>query len=178
MRECESLSLYRQRQVEGRNRSIVRRRKLVLGAPTRELRRRAFCWLAAISMTPSLDLAATCEVVADASMAVQCGFAKPEDVQFIPSKSIVIVSEQGWKAPESGGIVSASTVDANRRLKSKRQLWPRAVDGIERTEHPKAAATLLGDPSCMTPPNPDAFSPHGLAALDDPRSKRVRVAVV
>jgi hypothetical protein len=34
-----------------------------------------------------------------------CGFAKPEDLQFVRSRSAVIVSEQGWKAPISGGSI-------------------------------------------------------------------------
>src|SRR5678816_3314699 len=54
-----------------------------------------------------------------------CGFAKPEDLQFIRSRSAVIVSEQGWKAPISGGSISIVDVDTRSiRLSRKRTVWP------------------------------------------------------
>ena len=46
-----------------------------------------------------------CQDVDDpVGLSTRCGFAKPEDLQFIPSRSVVIVSEQGdakrWSVAE------------------------------------------------------------------------------
>ena len=52
-----------------------------------------------------------CENIDDpAGLSTLCGFAKPEDLQFVRSRSIVVVSEQGWKAPASGGSWSSTLV--------------------------------------------------------------------
>jgi hypothetical protein len=103
-----------------------------------------------------------------AGLSTLCGFAKPEDVQFIRSKSVVIVSEQGWQAPRSGGSISVVGVDAKTlRLTKKTTLWPNA--------NAKSTLKLLGDPSCREPPM-EMFSPHGLSALE--RRSGVRLAIL
>ena len=96
-----------------------------------------------------------------------CGFAKPEDLQFIRSRSAVIVSEQGWKAPISGGSISIVDVDTRSiRLSRKRTVWPAASATISRK--------LVGDPDCKAPPTD--FSPHGLSVLE--RRSGIRLAIV
>src|SRR5262245_15194021 len=114
--------------------------------------------------------AEACKDVLDPDgLSTLCGFAKPEDVQFIRSRAGVIVSEQGWKAPESGGSISFVPVDARSvRLREKRVLWPR--DGAKR-------GRLIGDPSCTEPPSPTASSPHGLAALDGRTSTKIAIVI-
>jgi hypothetical protein len=103
------------------------------------------------------------------SLSTLCGFAKPEDVQFIASKSAVIVSEQGWKQPDSGGFISIVDVDGRAgRLGTRHALWPPAK--VE-PSHRK----LIGDPSCVIAPV-TPFAPHGIGALD--QGQVVRVAVV
>jgi len=96
-----------------------------------------------------------------------CGFAKPEDLQFIRSRSAVVVSEQGWKAPISGGSISVVDVDTRAvRLGKKRAVWPAASATISRK--------LIGDPDCKAPPT--EFSPHGLSVIE--RRSGIRLAIV
>jgi len=96
-----------------------------------------------------------------------CGFAKPEDLQFVRSRSAVIVSEQGWKAPISGGSISIVHVDTRAvRLGKKRTVWPAVSATISRT--------LVGDLECRAPPTD--FSPHGLSVLE--RRSGIRLAIV
>ncbi len=107
---------------------------------------------------------------ASADLATVCGFAKPEDVEAVPARSLVLVSEMGWNAPSSGGALSALVLDA--------QGW--AFDDVHRLG-PEASAwtpsdALLGDPTCRLPPNADGFSPHGIGTRVD--AEGVRVAVV
>src|SRR5215831_17590142 len=80
------------------------------------------------------------------ALSTLCGFTKPEDVQFIASKSAVIVSEQGWKQPDSGGFISIVDVEGRTgRLGTRHVLWPPAK--LE-PSHGK----LIGDPSCVNAP--------------------------
>jgi hypothetical protein len=96
-----------------------------------------------------------------------CGFAKPEDLQFIRSRSAVIVSEQGWKAPVSGGSISIVDVDTRAvQLGRKRTVWPADSATISRT--------LVGDPECKAPPTD--FSPHGLSVVE--QRSGIRLAIV
>lgn len=92
-----------------------------------------------------------------AGLSTLCGFAKPQDLQFIPSRSVVIVSEQGWKSPMSGGSISIVDGDTkNIRLGKKRTIWPAASATV--------STELIGDPQCKAPPA-GVFSPHGLSVL-------------
>ncbi|HTJ20537.1 MAG TPA: SMP-30/gluconolactonase/LRE family protein [Steroidobacteraceae bacterium] len=96
-----------------------------------------------------------------------CGFAKPEDLQFVRSRSAVIVSEQGWKAPISGGSISIVDVDTRAvRLGRKRTVWAAGSATISRK--------LVGDPECKAPPT--EFSPHGLSVLE--RRSGIHLAIV
>src|SRR4026209_1349668 len=83
-----------------------------------------------------------CRAIEDpAGLSTLCGFAKPEDLQFVRSRSAVIVSEQGWKAPISGGSISIVDVDTRAvRLGRKRTVWAAGSATISRK--------LVGDPEC------------------------------
>jgi hypothetical protein len=103
-----------------------------------------------------------------AGLSTLCGFAKPEDLQFVRSRSVVIVSEQGWKAPDSGGSISIVDIDTKAvRFGQKRTVWPAADATV--------SAKLIGDSACTTPPR-DVFSPHGLSVLE--RRSGIRLAIV
>jgi hypothetical protein len=79
----------------------------------------------------------------------------------------VIVSEQGWKAPISGGSISIVDVDTRAvRLVRKRTVWPAASATV--------SSKLVGDPECKAPPTD--FSPHGLSVLE--RRSGIRLAIV
>lgn len=123
------------------------------------------CWR--VSVAAEAD--PPCENVDDpAGLSTLCGFAKPEDLQFVRSRSVVIVSEQGWKAPASGGSISIVDVDTKGvRLGKRRTVWPAANATISRN--------LLGTADCKTPPI-DVFSPHGLSVLE--RRSGIRLAIV
>ena len=110
-----------------------------------------------------------CRAIEDpAGLSTLCGFAKPEDLQFVRSRSVVIVSEQGWKAPASGGSISIVDVDTKAvRLGKRRTAWPAASATV--------STKLIGDPACKTPPQ-DVFSPHGLSVLE--RRSDIRLAIV
>jgi len=89
-------------------------------------------------------------------LATVCGFAKPEDVETVAARRLVLVSEMGWDAPARGGALSALALDANGRpLDTVLRLWPRGSAEA-------APDALRGDPACRQPPDPNAFSGHGL----------------
>jgi len=110
-----------------------------------------------------------CRAIEDpAGLSTLCGFAKPEDLQFVRSRSVVIVSEQGWKAPASGGSISIVDVDTTAvRLGKRRTAWPAASATV--------STKLIGDPACKTPPQ-DVFSPHGLSVLE--RRSGIRLGII
>jgi hypothetical protein len=109
-----------------------------------------------------------CERVDNPSgLSTLCGFAKPEDLQFIRSRSAVIVSEQGWKSPISGGSISIGDVDTKAvRLGKKRTVWP--------ADSAATSRKLIGDANCKAPPT--EFSPHGLSVIE--QRSGVRLAIV
>jgi hypothetical protein len=89
-----------------------------------------------------------------------CGFAKPEDVEAIESSGVVLVSEQGWSAPVGGGSISAVVIPAiGADVAPAIRLWPRG----EPTAPARPPRAVYGEPTC-TPPDPEAFSPHGLTS--------------
>jgi hypothetical protein len=124
--------------------------------------------LAWSSGSPAAESKVPCQDVSDpGGLSTLCGFAKPEDVQFIPSKGVVIVSEQGWKAPKEGGAISVVEVAIRpAQLGKRRALWPSSS-----TTRP---VKLRGDPECITPPTA-VFSPHGLSVLDRPSGTRLAI---
>lgn len=97
------------------------------------------------------------------------GFTKPEDVELVPARSLLLVSEMGAGAPRSGGALSAVSWSAERGAHgTPRRLWP-SGDAL-------APARAVGDPACAKPPDPGGFSGHGLAAAATDES--VLVAIV
>jgi hypothetical protein len=131
----------------------------------------AACALFAASACGSPPERPCTDAVPPAAIATLCGFAKPEDVAWIASRNVLLVSEMGLAAPSSGGALSA--VDAApAALGARRVLWPRGPAG------PPVEEPRLGDPTCETPPEPSGFSAHGLDAVPSEDAARVRVALV
>src|SRR5262249_46857448 len=84
------------------------------------------------------------------------GVANPEDVQLAPAFGVLLVSEMGFEAPMSGGGLSAVAWSQDGGLSgSPYRLWPSAQSG--------APSQDMGDPACSGPPDPSAFSGHGLS---------------
>src|SRR5262245_57048610 len=80
------------------------------------------------------------------SLSTLCGCANAQDVQFIRSRSVAIVSEMGWRTPESGGAISVVDVDTQAvRLGGRRTLWPASSASVSKDR--------LGDPQCDRPPS-------------------------
>jgi hypothetical protein len=97
------------------------------------------------------------------------GFAKPEDVELVPAIGLLLVSEMGADAPRSGGALSAVAWSAKNGVSGPpRRLWP--------SDDALAPARSIGDPTCETPPDPDAFSGHGLSATRANGSVLVAIA--
>jgi hypothetical protein len=101
-------------------------------------------------------------------LALVRGFAKPEDVELVPTRGLLLVSEMGADAPSSGGALSAVAWSRERGLYGMpRRLWP--------SDEALAPARSMGDPACEAPPDPAAFSGHGLAAAADEASTLVAI---
>ena len=98
------------------------------------------------------------------------GFANPEDVELAPAVGALLVSEMGFGAPLTGGGLAAVSWSAESGLSGRpRRLWP--------SDDAEAASPDMGDPSCTDPPDPSAFSGHGLSFAST-ESGRQLVAVV
>ena len=110
-----------------------------------------------------------CENVADpTALSTMCGYAKPEDVQFMASKSAVIISEQGWKAPSRADPSLSST-------STDEQFASAGSTRCGRRSRSEGRSRPIGDPGCTTPPAA-SFSPHGLSVLEQRSS--VRLAII
>ncbi|MFI5397393.1 MAG: hypothetical protein ACHQ9S_17785 [Candidatus Binatia bacterium] len=102
-----------------------------------------------------------------------CGFANPEDVEVVPSAGLLLVSQM--RRGSSGGSLAALPLDPTAQRGARpRRLWPTG----DRTRDVGAAGGLVGDPSCMQPPAPDQFAPHGLTSAPGETAGVVRIAVV
>jgi sugar lactone lactonase YvrE len=120
---------------------------------------RAAAWLgcAALALGCGGEPRTPCRESAAGGLATLCEFAKPEDVEAVLARRVVLVSEMGWDAPARGGSLAALALDAEGRLHGRpRRLWPE-------TGAATATGALLGEPACRAPPAADAFSAHGLA---------------
>ncbi|MFT4571370.1 MAG: hypothetical protein ACI8TX_002478 [Hyphomicrobiaceae bacterium] len=98
-----------------------------------------------------------------------CGFSNPEDLEFAQTAGLVISSQIQLSYVPADGAIAAFDPSQPSSSTVVRRLWPNG-----------SAATVkagVGDPSCLTPPDPQDFHPHGLsvAALGPELS---RVAVV
>jgi hypothetical protein len=100
-------------------------------------------------------------------LATHCGFAWPEDVEFVPDHGVVIISEQGFKAPIEGGALSAAAIDSQGGIGSTHKLWS--------PSEPLATQDVVGDRDCTSPPA--QFAPHGLGVGPSIRGT-TRIAVV
>jgi hypothetical protein len=88
-----------------------------------------------------------------------CGFARPEDVELAPEAGVVLVSEQGWDAPEGGGAISAVVLPSSGAFEPPLRLWPNGGAAAG-----QVGGRRFGAASCAPPTAPDRFSPHGLAS--------------
>ncbi len=92
-----------------------------------------------------------------------CGFDRPEDLELIESRNLVIASEE-----RSGGRLMGLAVD--RLADGPFALWPNRISA--------PGQRLVGDDSCP-PPDAATFSPQGVSVSDrSGRGGPIRVAVV
>ena len=89
----------------------------------------------------------SCEPVGNARPI--CGFANPEDLEWVPGTRSLLVSEFGSMDGSRSGALSRLDLDGERRTVLFR--------GGEAT----GARPTRGDPACPGPPPPE-FSPHGI----------------
>lgn len=105
-----------------------------------------------------------------------CGFANPEDVAWVPSAQLLLVSEMRHAGSPAGGALAALSLGAaGEPIAPARQLWPPAHGAASRAAAPAAFA---GDPACTQPPQPASFSPHGIASTAPAADGAVAVAAV
>lgn len=81
-----------------------------------------------------------------------CGFRNPEDVEYVPSLHVLLVSEEG----RGGRLLALRPGDLRE---GPRVLWPSAAAA----SRPAANHSEL---ECMPPADPGEMAPHGLSVLD------------
>jgi hypothetical protein len=86
-----------------------------------------------------------------------CGFRNPEDVEAVPSRGLLLVSQMAHGGGKAAGSIAALALDA---AAAPRVLWPEA-DG---TVSADARSDGWGEPRCERPPDPAQFRPHGISA--------------
>jgi len=95
-----------------------------------------------------------------------CGFDKPEDLEWVRSRRIVVASEE-----RQGGRLLA--IDPTRLEAGPIVLWPHQ-DQVGVT-----IANPIGDPTCNVSPNPNDLYMHGASVVDNSSNGgAIRVAVV
>lgn len=87
-----------------------------------------------------------------------CGFRNPEAVQYLASRDLLLVTEEGL-----GGRVLALRPGETR----PRVLWPATT-----------ASPAKGDPRCRPPSNGARLSPQGLSILDRGAKAPARIAII
>ncbi len=97
-----------------------------------------------------------------------CGYQNPEDLDVVPSRNILIASEE-----RSGGRLMGLELDHLET--GPFALWPRDDD----TGSGKGDAGHVGDPNCAGPPDASTFYPHGISVADLSKTTgAARIAVV
>ncbi len=92
-----------------------------------------------------------------------CGLMNPEDLDFLPGRAWIVVSQMAHAAAGSlperpGNLLAIRLADGLRKT-----LFP-APDSWAPAEGTKGAAgKLWGDPDCAEPPEASRFLPHGIA---------------
>ena len=105
-----------------------------------------------------------------------CGFANPEDVAWLPSARLLLVSQMRHPGSEGGGSLAALPLGAaGEPIAAARTLWP-PPPGSGASE--PAAPALVGDPGCAQPPSAASFYPHGIASAAPAADGALAVAVV
>jgi hypothetical protein len=102
-----------------------------------------------------------------------CGFENPEDLAFVPTAGVLLVSQMRHPGGGGGSLAALVLGAAGEPVGAPRRLWPPpagagAADG----------ATGVGDPACTQPPAADRFAPHGLALGGPAAGGELPVAVV
>lgn len=96
-----------------------------------------------------------------------CGFRDPEDLEYVTSLDLVLISEEGL----GGRLLALHPADL---ASGPAVLWPQAPD---RQSTSLEDTPTLGD--CKRPDDPEHFAPHGLSVRESKVSgDPVRVAVV
>jgi hypothetical protein len=90
-----------------------------------------------------------------------CGFENPEDVEFVPAASLLLVSQMRHPGIAAGGSLAALPLGSGGEPAAPpRRLWPPADPGAA---GPTAAGPIAGHPACTSPPDASGFAPHGIA---------------
>lgn len=102
-------------------------------------------------------------------IATVCGFRNPEDLEYVRSAGLLLVSNMRHDTRSAdGGFLSAMVVRDEQVVR----LWP--ADAPEQAG--SGADALLGSDDCPGPPDPRAFYPHGLTARQSDARTLVYVA--
>jgi len=101
-----------------------------------------------------------------------CGFENPEDVAWVPTARLLMVSQMRHAGDATGGSLAALTLGpAGEPIAAPRRLWPPSDAARE-------ALAPSGHSTCTAPPEAARFSPHGLAAGAPGPEGEIPVAVV
>ncbi|MFQ5478254.1 MAG: hypothetical protein ACE5E4_06520 [Candidatus Binatia bacterium] len=107
------------------------------------------CMVTACSPGPREDCSATGDI------ATLCGFANPEDIEYVEGADLVVVSGLRMDgATPRGGLLSAFAPGS----REVRTIWP--TGGASDF----AADPAYGAPSCQGPAEPEGFYPHGITS--------------
>ncbi len=88
-------------------------------------------------------------------IATVCGFANPEDLEYVPAARLVLVSNMRADGRKHrGGYISGLFPGTHSIVR----LWPPAA-GATAAPDPE-----LGDEACPGPPDPGAYYPHGITS--------------
>ena len=122
------------------------------------------CWLAgALAVACEGEPRGPCEPTPrPGEIGSICGFENPEDVAWVPSAGVLLVSQMRHADAGPGGSLAALALDpSGEPIAAPRRLWPPALAAAESAASTRASA---GDPACTQPPRAARFAPHGLAA--------------
>ena len=93
-----------------------------------------------------------------------CGFANPEDLEYVPEFGLVVVSNmRNNGGGTEGGFLSAFRPGSSDVFR----LWPREADGQGLAGPASDDDAPIGDPDCITPPPGEGWEPHGITSRAD-----------
>ena len=103
----------------------------------------------------------------DGDIPTLCGFRNPEDLEHVATAGVVLVSNMRHDGANPGGGYLSAMVP---RTWVPRIIWGHAGPS------PSDPQADLGDPTCTSAPEPDAFYPHGLSSVEIDARQLVYVA--